>query len=705
MTLLSLDFLGYFFVILLGHNGIKTQTFMYKFFTIFLILNSVTVFAQIDTTTISKELEPVTISSSRFITKDIQTPLSVTVIDQSRLQIGQSKISLFESLGAIPGVFAMNSENFAQDLRISIRGFGARASFGIRGIKIISDGIPESIPDGTAKVGNLDVGTMERIEVIKGPSSGLYGNASGGVISIFSENAKDNFAEIQANIGAYGLQRYQFKTGQGIGKFMYFISASRLLSTGYRDHSSIERNFLNGKIVYNFTDKNKLTFLANYIDSPRAEDAGALIQSEIDKNRQQARPQNITFDASETFRQKRIALIYDHIFNAKHQINTRVFYLNRDFGNKQALQASGQIAFNRDFSGGGFNYQFTTKNYRLNTGLDLENQQDNRQRFDNLAGEKGTLRLDQVEEFRNIGVFLLQEFTIIPKLKLSINTRFDDIRLQITDKFLSDGNQSATQSFRRFSPMAGLSFSPTLSTAVFANVSTNFETPSLNELSNNPTGLGGFNPDLNPQKSRNYEVGYKGIFGKKFRADISIFYIEVEDEIVPYQLTNQVGRTYFRNAGLSERKGLEMGFTYKVRSGLTTYFNYTYSDFQYKSYQTTTGKFDGNMLPGIPKHNIYGEIRYFPRIGIYAIAQIRSISKLYADDANLTINNSYATVNLRVGYRKQLKNLVIEPFIGVNNLFNEIYNANIQINATANRYFEPASGSFIFGGLTVRVGK
>jgi iron complex outermembrane recepter protein len=678
---------------------------MQKIFTFLLTLNSVIVFAQTDTTITSKELAPVTISSSRFITKDLQTPLSITVIDQSRLQVGQSKISLFESLGAISGVFAMNSENFAQDLRISIRGFGARAAFGIRGIKIISDGIPESIPDGTAKVGNLDIGMMERMEVIKGPASGLYGNASGGVISLFSESPKEHFAEFQANFGAYGLQRYQFKTGQEIKKLMYFVSASRLLSIGYRDHSSIERNFLNGKIVYNFSDKNKLTFLANYIDSPRAEDPGALIQSELDKNRQQVRPQNITFDASETFKQKRIALIYDHIFNKKHQINARGFYLNRDFSNKQALQASGQIAFNRDFSGGGFNYQFTTKNYRLKTGLDLENQQDNRQRYDNLSGKEGTLRLDQIEEFRNIGLFLLQEFTIIPKLKLSVNTRFDDIRLQITDNFLSDGNQSATQSFQRFSPMAGLTFSPTLSQAIFANISTNFETPSLNELTNNPTGLGGFNPDLNPQKSRNYEVGYKGILGKKFRADISLFYIEVEDEIVPFQLANQVGRTYFRNAGLSERKGLEMGLTYKIRSGLTTYFNYTYSDFQYKNYATTVGKFDGNTLPGIPKHNIYGEIRYFPRIGLYAIAQIKSIGELYADDANLTKNNSYATVNLRVGYRKQIKNLTIEPFIGVNNLFNEIYNANIQINATANRYFEPAAGSFVFGGLTVRVGK
>ena len=678
---------------------------MYKLYFLPFLLFSATIFAQTDTTLQSKELQAVTISSSRFVAKDIQTPLSVTVIEQSRLQVGQSKISLFESLGAVSGVFAMNSENFAQDLRISIRGFGARASFGIRGLKIIMDGIPESIPDGTAKVGNLDVGMMERMEVIKGPASGLYGNASGGVISMFSENATKNFAEFQANIGAYGLQRYQFKTGQTLGKLMYFVSASRLQSTGYREHSRLERNFLNGKLIYQFTDKNKITFLANYINSPKAEDAGALTQTEIDNNRQQARQANLTFNAFETFKQGRLALIYDHNFNEKHQINARVFYLNRDFSNQQALQASGQIAFNRDFAGGGLNYQFSTKKYRLKTGLDLENQQDNRKRFDNLSGERGTLRLDQIEEFRSIGVFILQEFSFNDKFRISLNTRFDDVQLQISDKFLSDGDQSATQSFQKINPMLGFSYAPTPSQSIFTNFSTNFETPSLNELSNNPNGTGGFNPSLNPQKSRNFEVGYKGILSKKFRADLSLFYIEVEDEIVPFQLANQVGRTYFRNAGLSERKGIELGLTYKIRAGLTTYFNYTFSDFQYKSYQTTAGKFDGNILPGIPKHNIYGEIRYFPSIGIYAIAQVRSISKIYADDANTVTNNAYTTVNLRVGYKKNIGNFQFDPFIGINNLLNEVYNANILINATANRYFEPASGSFVFGGLTVSIGK
>lgn len=676
---------------------------MKRFLPIILFLNTFTLWAQTDSSLKVTELQPVIISSSRFVGKDIQTPLAVTVIDQARLQTGQSKLSMFDALGAVPGVFAMNSENFAQDLRISIRGFGARASFGIRGLKVVMDGIPESIPDGTAKVGNLDMGLMERVEVIKGPTAGLYGNASGGVISLFSETPKQFFAEAQSTFGSFGFQRLQFKTGQEIGKVTYFVNASRLTSTGYRDHSALERNFLNGKLIYKFSDKINLTVLMSYVDSPKAEDPGGLTLAEIDKNRQQARQTNLDYNAYETFKQAKFALIYDQKIGEKHQISARGFYLNRDFSNQQAFEASGQIVFKRDFSGGGFNYQFTDKKYRLKAGIDLENQQDNRQRYDNKKGERSTLRLDQIEEFRNIGAFILQEYTFIPKFRLSLNTRFDDIQLKVSDKFQSDGDQSATQSFQRFSPMLGFSFSPSANQSIYTNLSSSFETPSLNELSNNPQATGGFNPELSPQKSRNFEVGYKGILNKKLRVDLALFTIEVQDEIVPYQLAGQAGRTFFRNAGLSNRKGIEAGITYKIMAGLTTYLNYTYSAFAYKEYQTTAGKFDGNTLPGIPKHNIYAEFRYFTKSGFFTIVQLRSISKIFADDANTVTNEGYFTANVRLGYRKSIGHFVLEPFVGVNNLSNTIYNANVQINATANRYFEPASGRFLFGGISVRI--
>lgn len=657
-----------------------------------------------DTLNIAKELAPVTVLSSRILQKENQLPVSVTTLGKARLQIGQTKLSLFDALNTVPGVFAMNSENFAQDLRISIRGFGARAAFGIRGLKIVLDGVPESTPDGTAKLGNIDVGLIERIEVLKGATAGIYGNASGGVISLQTESMPTKpYAEISSTFGSYGLKRYQVKFGSSWGAWSVLGSVSRLESVGYRQKSALERNLLNLKIGFRPSEKTQFSLLTTYINSPKAEDPGGLTIEEVNKDRTQARKANVDYNTTESFNQLRNALIFDQKLGEKSAINARAFVINRDFNTNQAFEASGQIAFQRVFWGGGLAYQFSTKGYKLRTGLDLENQTDNRQRYDNKLGVRTTLRLDQEESFDNTGAYILQEFAPIPALRVVLNTRYDWIRIGVADKFLSDGNQSAQRDFQRFSPMVGVSYSLSPRNTLYANFTSNFETPSLNELTNNPTGQGGFNPDLNPQKSQNYELGYKAWLGNKTRIDLSIFQINIQGEIVPYQLPNQVGRTFYRNAGESVRKGVELGLSYQIIPALTTYLNYTYSDFVYSSYRTLAGEFAGNLLPGIPKNQVYAELRYFPKSGLFAVAQFRSVSSMYANDANSVSVDGYQTLNLRAGWQKHLKRILIEPFVGVNNLFDTAYFANIQINATANRYYEPAAGRTIYAGIKLGI--
>ncbi|MDI9863754.1 TonB-dependent receptor [Flectobacillus sp. DC10W] len=657
-----------------------------------------------DTLYTAKELAPVTVLSSRIPQKENQLPVSVSTIGKARLQIGQTKLSLFDALNTVPGVFAMNSENFAQDLRISIRGFGARAAFGIRGLKIVLDGVPESTPDGTAKLGNIDVGLIERIEVLKGATSGIYGNASGGVIALQTESMPNKpYAEISSTFGSYGLKRYQVKFGSSWGAWSVLGSVSRLESVGYRQKSALERNLLNLKIGFRPSDKTQLSLLTTYINSPKAEDPGGITLEEVNKDRTQARKANVDYNTTESFNQLRNALVFDQKLGEKSAINARVFLINRDFNTNQAFEASGQIAFQRVFWGGGFAYQFSTKGYKLRTGLDLENQADNRQRYDNKLSTRTTLRLDQEESFDNTGAYILQEFAPSKALRLVLNTRYDWIKIGVTDNFLSDGNQSAQKTFQRFSPMVGISYSVTPRNTLYGNFTSNFETPSLNELTNNPTGQGGFNPDLNPQKSQNYELGYKAWVGNKTRVDISVFQVNIQGEIVPYQLPNQVGRTFYRNAGESVRKGVEVGLSYQIVAALTTFINYTYSDFVYKSYQTLAGEFAGNRLPGIPKNQVYAELRYFPKSGLFAVAQFRSVSSMYANDANTVSVDGYQTLNLRTGWQKHLKGMTIEPFVGVNNLFDASYFANIQINATANRYYEPAAGRTIYAGIKLGI--
>lgn len=672
---------------------------------IVLLVIGIPLVAQAQDSLRTRDLKPVEIQSTRLQLAENRSPFSVSVLNQSRLQIGQPQLSLFDAMGAIPGVFSQNPDNFAQDLRISIRGFGARSSFGIRGLKVLLDGIPESTPDGQAKVNNFDVGSLGQLEVIRGASSALYGNASGGILSYTTETPEYNFAEAQAVAGSYGFQRYQLKVGQKWKRSSLLLNASRNLQDGYRTYASMNNWLLNLKFQHEFTASNKLTILYN-LSKNTAEDPGGLTLQQVEENRRMARPQNVQFQAFSGATQQRIAAIYDHTIGKKHQFQARTFWTNRDFENRLAFQAGGNVQFLRNYIGGGVSYQFADQlgsvSYRLKTGVDIENQQDNRKRYNNLDGQQGPLSLEQVETFRTIGAYALQEFGFLKNTLLTIGTRYDAIRLNVDDQFLSDGDQSGTRNYHRFSPTAGFNWEYQPERSVYANFSTSFETPALTELGTNPSNLGGFNPELGPMRAQNFEVGTKATF-TKVKVDLAVFQVNVRGEIVPYQLTEFPGRTFYRNAGNSRRRGVELGITAQLVEGLTAYANYTYSDFTYLNYTTTSGTFDKNQLPGIPPHFGYGELRYFRPKGFYGIIQFRRNGTFYADDANQVKTEAFSLLNLRFGWQIKWNNWSLEPFGGINNLLNQTYFANVQINAAGGRYFEPATNRAFFGGVKVRI--
>jgi iron complex outermembrane receptor protein len=661
---------------------------------------------QVNDTLLIRQLAPVTVSATRLEINEKRLPSALTVLGEGRIQIGQPQLSLFESLGGVAGLFAQNPDNFSQDLRISIRGFGARAAFGIRGIRLVIDGIPESTPDGQADVDNLDMGAMRRLEVMRGPSSGLYGNAAGGILNFQTENANEmQLLEGQATVGSYGLRSYRFKTGAQRKKFQYVFIATRNQSEGYRALSHMESTILNLKLRYDFDSLTRLSILANYGNSPVADDPGGLTLQQAMDNRRQAHPNNVRFLAGESVAQGRIGITFEKTMG-NHLIFARAFGTKRDFANYLAFQAAGAGTINRTFMGASFQYQFSRKfeliSYRFRLGMDVEAQDDTRRRFDNLIGERGKLTFDQLESFKNIAAYVTQELTY-QKVTMLVGLRSDAIRLNATDYFLTDGDQSGKRQFSRMNPSVGISLEASSKVNIYTNLGTSFETPTMSELSNNPTGTGGFNPDLNPQQAVNYEIGAKTYFGQRLRTDIALFNVEVKNELVPRQIEGQAGRVYYRNAGRSRRQGVELSLNAVLAKGLTLFSNYTYSDFRYREYQTTTGKFDGNVLPGIPKHAAQAELRYFTPMGLFAIAQIRHASQLYADDANAVTANGYSVVNLRLGGQKMWGKLHLEPFIGVNNVLDTTYFQNVQINASANRYFEPAQGRFWFGGVKVGI--
>ena len=657
--------------------------------------------------TLTYQTDPVVLQATRLSTPQQKATLAVSVLDETLLKKGQQQLSLNESLDFVPGLYALNANNFAQDLRVAIRGFGARSAFGIRGIRVVVDGLPESTPDGQAQVDNIDLGTLSRAEVIRGPASGLYGNAAGGVISLSTNPIPSDFElESRLSFGSNGFQRYQFGIGDRDSAWGYTLYGSHTRLEGFRENSQVENTFVNAKIAYLADTSSRVTFLVNYFNSPRSEDAGGITLQDAQADRRQAREANVSFQSGERVQQGRMGIIWDKSITSQHQIQARTYVLFRDFQNALPFGNGGIVDLDRVYAGLGLNYNFEgqwgNNLYRLTAGVDLDQQTDDRLRFNNESGELGEKTFDQEERFTSTGAYVLQDL-ISERWRFNIGTRFDAVQLRAQDRFSADGNQSGEIELNRFSPMGGISYSINSRLSSYVQVSTSFETPTLSELSANPSGEGGFNSDLTPQRTINYEVGLKGELFPKVGFDAALFYIDIKNELVPFELEDFPGRNFFRNAGSSERLGAEFALSYPILPTLSFLATYTWSDFTYQSYQTPEEVFDGNRLPAIPQHMGLLGLNLDLPAGLFAKTWMRWNSEVFADDSNETAIEGYSVLNVRVGYEKAFSGWSLAPFVGVNNLLDTEYFDNVRINAFGRRYYEPAPGLTVFGGIGLRI--
>ncbi|UCH41334.1 MAG: TonB-dependent receptor [Gammaproteobacteria bacterium] len=650
-------------------------------------------------------LGPITITATRFEKNIDEIPAAVSTVGQDKIQLGKEQLGLDESLGGVPGLFMQNRYNFAQDLRASIRGFGARSSFGIRGIKIIVDGIPETLPDGQGSVDGIDLGSADRITVIRGPSSSLYGNAAGGAILVESEKGPvEPFGGARATVGDFGFRNAQLKTGGESGRLNYLVNLSDTTTDGYRDHSEYENTQLNGRFEATLEGGSSLLATVHHTDQPVANDAGSLTRAEAKDDPEQARTENEIFDAGEELEQTRFGLLYKTSLSAGRDFEARVYNTQRDFSNKLPFESGGAVKLDRDFTGGGFKFtlqgDLAGRQNRLLLGLDYDRQDDDRRRFDNLSGTLGALTFDQNEEVTSIGTYLQNETQLSDSVELTLGIRYDDIEFDVDDKFLADGDDSGKVDLDHTSPMVGISVGLGGGTYLYATISTAFETPTTTEFAN-PDG-GGFNQSLDPQESTNYEIGIKGQDDKQ-RFELALFHIDVDDELTPFELASQPGRTFYENAGSSTRDGLELSYSRKLSQQLGFTTAYTYSDFEFDRFTDADGEiFDGKQIPGIPKKLLYLDLSWFGQGGFYATWDMTYTGELYADNANQTSVGSSQVSNLRLGYNRNYGGWEVAPFLGVNNLFDEDYYNNIRINAFGGRYFEPAPERNAFVGISIR---
>ncbi len=657
----------------------------------------------------AEEIEEVTVTATRLPTMEQELPFAYSRIGRDEIQLARQQLGLDEALAGVPGLFFQNRYNFAQDLRIAIRGFGARANFGIRGIRLIADDIPLTLPDGQGSVDSIDLGSAETIEVIRGPFSAVYGAASGGVILIRSETGPtEPFVAGRLNLGDYGFAQGQLKFGGQSGAFDYMANLSHTTLDGYRDHSATKNTLLNSRIRYEIDDSTRLTVVVNVVHSPEADDPGALNSTEVSANRRQAAPRNIAFDAGESLDQQALGAALSRRYAGGSELLLRAHYSHRDFANRLPfdINANGQggsVELGRNFYGVGGHWSVGLgPGMRLVVGAEYEAQRDHRRRFANDLGVLGPLTTDQDEDVTDYAVFAELSWTVSQAIAARFGVRYDAIDYDVIDRL--DLGGSGETDFSAFSPMAGMTWQVGDRTTLYTNVSRSFDPPATTELAN-PSAPTGFNQDLEEQSAMNFELGLKGEGAGRWQYELAMFHIDVDDAIVPFELSG-TGQTFFENAGSASHDGIEAGLTIELAEGLTASASYTWSDFEFDHFQGLGGEsFDGNRIPGIPEHLVQAGVSWQPAGALFLGFDVLHAAHFFADNANQVEVGDYTVADMRLEYRWRGPRLEVSPFAGINNIFDEKYDGNIRLNASFGRYFEPAPERNVYAGVEVRLAR
>ena len=631
-------------------------------------------------------LKEVLLDAARIKSPKRILPFALSYKTFPQTQYNNAQNSLNDYLMGIPGLFAQNTQNFAQDLRLSIRGFGARSAFGIRGIQLIVDGIPETTPDGQGQLDNLPLGLIESLTVLRGPASTFYGNAAGGVIKINTlSKFNEGFVRFRAQGGSYSSSNLSATVGfiNKKTKAVFYQNLSQ--SDGYRDHSRFKQQVFNTRVWHDFSSKSKLSFQFNYTNSPYAYDAGGINSQSVIDNRRQARSQNKSFQTFESIEHIKTGLQWENTIVKNVNFNSYIFYAHRDFEGRLPFEFGGLVDLVRDYFGGGAALEYSPKEYHsLQFRISFADQADHRKRFKNIAGEVGDITLNQKELFDNKSVSILDEY----RLKFGVlraGLRFDQQKLGTN---LSD--KKTNLNVVNYS--IGFTYTALVDHIFFGSLATSFETPTLNELSANPSGEMGFNPNLSSSQARNFELGWR--FSSTFgQLETTLFSIQTKNEIIPYELQDFPTRTFYRNAGKTDRRGIEIHWELKKNSWHWL-ASFNYAAIEFKDYELDEKTLSGNRLPGIPKQQFFASLSYIFNSGLGAMSQNQYCGSIYSDDANQNLVSPYFLSNLKIW--KSYNNF--EVFGGINNLFNRLYNDNIRINAWGKRYYEPApTRNFYFG--------
>jgi len=662
----------------------------------------------------------VVVTATRVAQPSLEVPASIDRVYADEIHQGRQQVNLSESLGRVPGIAVLNRQNYAQDLQIQSRGFGARSTFGVRGIRMLADGIPASMPDGQGQAATFALGSAERIEVLRGPFASMYGNASGGVISVETMDGPETptiWGDL--SVGSFDTWRAATKFGGQWGRVNGLGELSHFETEGYRDHSAATRDQLNAKVKVGLQDRTSLTVVANGLDQPDTQDPLGLTRAEYQADPKQATPNAIAFNTRKSIAHEQVGATLEHGFGPSRlqatvyggQRTVQQFLAIPLATQAAATHSGGVVDLDRNFGGLALRYFHDIgAGVRLSAGAEYETMAEHRRGYINNLGDQGALKRDEDDTVSSTGLYVQGEWKFAERWALHGGLRSSRVDFRSEDHFVAPGNpdDSGQKSYDATTPVAGILYRLNERTSFYGTYGRGFETPTFAELANVNPPATGLNFGLEASRSRHLEAGVKMLVPAGFRVNAAVFNIVTENEIVIDQSSG--GRTTFKNVGHTDRDGIEIGAETAGTGPWEARVAYTYLDASFReSFVTRTGTPAvpvtvpaGSQLPGTAKSVLYGELRY-QKDRYYAQLEGLYKSKVPVNDQNSDFADAYTTFNFVVGLMQGTGQWRISEFVRVDNLTDKNYVGSVVVNDANNRYYEPSPQRNMTVGVQARL--
>ena len=673
----------------------------------------------------AQTLSDVVVSASRSEQRSFDTPASIQTIDRTTIENAGPQVNLSESLNRVPGLTILNRQNYAQDLQVSIRGFGARSAFGIRGIRLLIDGIPATTPDGQGQSSSISLPSTERIEVLRGPLAQMYGNSSGGVIQAFTRDAPEN-PEFDAQLytGSFGLHRSDWQYAGRVGGYGLVADYSTFDIDGYRANSHAERKQFNGKLSFDAFDKTHVNVVFNQFDMPLAQDALGLTAAQMAADPTQAGTNASGSKTATDFRVRKTVLQNQVGTSVKHEIDpdrsltARLYYGTRD--NLQFQVGSGAFGspnFNGAWTGLARTYYGTGLQYNAKSkigatpvnwvaGYEFDRSSEARQAGAAKLGEKTSLTRNEVNQADNSDGFIQGTALVSEQISIVTGLRYGTVSFASDDHYLSDGNGSGATRYQATSPVLGVTYHANEHLNLYANYGKGFETPTLAEMAYTGAGAPAFNTAVHAASSQHVELGAKWLPSAGSRLDLTLFQIDSTDEIVVASSTG--GSTAYTNAPGTSRTGWELAGSTLFGSHLRATISASSIDAHYAqkfnsvTASGTTSVAAGSKLPGIPQSFLFSELLWTgqkldggkkgPALGSQAGVELTQAGRLFANDSNTASAEGYTTLNLKASHGWALGSGSVTTYARIDNLTDERYVGSVIVNQASAQFYEPAPG-------------